>query len=301
MYGKKNLFIFIILLSAYSFAYPQNELDSTSSKSTGLKYRHSPKFNINFWGNEFFSKPTIALDYGFSKMSQNGLNRSFVNPNLVELKLGYSNEKPAWQSDDILEYKFHYFRLSNITTKLSETSSNSSDYNTDLWRFGFGWASGYGYKIGKLFQIIPYYDYAIDWSQLKFNSDPAIANDNSIIGLYNNSFRFGTSTEGGLKINLIPQIQVSVAYEHSIIFPRHIFWKWVGSVAIETAGQWAVDRFINEIMDSSPYATPIVNFVLKNALSYGIYELRKDKMNWPFDSAAPLFYEQFKVGFTFVL
>ena len=301
MYGKKILFIFVILLSAYSFAYPQNDLDSTSTNSTGLKHRHSHKFNINFWGNEFFNKPTIALDYGFSKMSQNGLNRSFVNSNLVELKLGYSNEKPSWQSDDILKYRFHYFRLSNITTKLSETSSNSADYNTDLWRFGFGWASGYGYKIGKLFQIIPYYDYAIDWSQLKFNSDPAIANDNSIIGLYNNSFRFGTSTEGGLKINLIPQIQVSVAYEHSIIFPRHIFWKWVGSVAIETAGQWAVDRFINEIMDSSPYATPIVNFVLKNALSYGIYELRKDKMNWPFDSAAPLFYEQFKVGFTFVL
>lgn len=301
MYGKKILFVFVLLLSAYSFAYPQNDLDSTSSNSTGLKHRHSHKFNINFWGNEFFNKPTIALDYGFSKMSQNGLNRSFVNPNLVELKLGYSNEKPSWQSDDILKYRFHYFRLSNITTKLSETSSNSADYNTDLWRFGFGWASGYGYKISKSFQIIPYYNYSIDWSQLKFNSDPANANDKSIIGLYNNSFRFGTSTEGGLKINLIPQIQVSLAYEHSIIFPRHIFWKWAGSVAIETAGQWAVDRFINEIMDSSPYATPIVNFVLKNALSFGVYELRKDKMNWPFDSAAPLFYEQFKVGFTFVL
>lgn len=300
MFCKKILLIFLISLSVLSFIYPQNDQDSTSSHSIGWRHRHSNHCYFDMWGHEFFKKPTIALDYGFSKMGQNGLNGNFVNSNLFELKLGYSNEKQLWQSEDILAYKFHYFRLGDVSSKLSVASSNKSDYETNLWRFGFGWASGYGYRISNSFKIIPYYDYSIDWSQLKFNSEPADANDKSITDLYNNSFRFGTSTEGGVKINLIPQLQVSAAYEHSIIFPRHIFWKWVGSVAIETTGQWAIDSFVNKIMDSSPYSAPIVNFVLKNALSYGVYELRKDKMNWPFDSAAPLFYYQFKAGLTFV-
>ncbi|HSP87628.1 MAG TPA: hypothetical protein VLN45_05810, partial [Ignavibacteriaceae bacterium] len=64
-------------------------------------------------------------------------------------------------------------------------------------------------------------------------------------------------------------------------------------------GHWALDSFVDEIMDSSPYAAPIVGFVLKCALSYGVYELRQDKMNWPFKSAAPLAYDQFKFGMTF--
>jgi hypothetical protein len=52
-------------------------------------------------------------------------------------------------------------------------------------------------------------------------------------------------------------------------------------------------------MDSSPYAGPVVGFILKSALSYGIYELRQEKMNWPFSSAAPLSYDQVKFGMTF--
>jgi hypothetical protein len=61
-----------------------------------------------------------------------------------------------------------------------------------------------------------------------------------------------------------------------------------------------LDTFINEVFKSSPAAGPIVNFVLKNALAYGIYELRQEKMNWPFSSEAPLAFDQFKVGVTFI-
>jgi hypothetical protein len=42
-----------------------------------------------------------------------------------------------------------------------------------------------------------------------------------------------------------------------------------------------------------------VNFVLKTGFSYGFYELRKTKMNWPFNSVSPLMYESWKVGMSF--
>ena len=129
---------------------------------------------------------------------------------------------------------------------------------------------------------------------------PLNTDDKNMTDLFNQSFRFGNSTEGGIKFQFIPNMSVDASYERSVIFPRHIFWPWAGGVVVEAAGQWAIDSFVNEILDSSPYAAPVVNFVLKNALSYGLYELRQDKMNWPFNTAASLSYDQFKVGFTFV-
>ena len=80
---------------------------------------------------------------------------------------------------------------------------------------------------------------------------------------------------------------------------RHLFWKWAGSGIIEAASQGMLDHFIGKIGKSSPMALPIVSVILKSALSYGIYELRQEKMNWPFNSAAPLSYDQWKVGVTF--
>ncbi|HAW08262.1 MAG TPA: hypothetical protein DCW42_03700 [Bacteroidetes bacterium] len=60
-----------------------------------------------------------------------------------------------------------------------------------------------------------------------------------------------------------------------------------------------VDSFVKRVRGYSPWATPIVNFVLKNGLSYGLYELRRSKMNWPFNSASPYVFETFKVGMSY--
>ena len=59
-----------------------------------------------------------------------------------------------------------------------------------------------------------------------------------------------------------------------------------------------VKFFINKIFKSSPAAGPVVNFLLKNALAYGIYELRQDEMNWPFPSAPPIALDNVKFGVT---
>jgi len=130
---------------------------------------------------------------------------------------------------------------------------------------------------------------------------PLNADDKNTTDLFNKTFRFGSSTEGGIKFQLLKDISIDAGYQRSLIFPRHVFWAWVGSEVVEVAGHWALDRFINEVMRSSPYAGPVVNFVLKNALSYGIYQLRHNEMNWPFNTAAPLSYDQFKFGITFIL
>lgn len=296
MLNKKLLALFLITLFSAALAFAQEDEDSTKVENEwGNHHRH--KFKFDLFSHEFEGKPTVAIGYGLSKMSLSGFNETFGKPNLAEFQIGYTDISST-EEENILRYKYHYLFLSNFSTDIAGAANNPG-LKADMWRFGFGRSQGYGYKIGSG-AIIPYHTYSFEWTRLKMNDAPVNPADKSLTDPFNDSFRFGTSFDGGIKFRIIPNIMLDAGYERSIIFPKHLIWKWLGSVVIEGFGQGAIDHFVDEVMDSSPYAVPIVSFVLKNALSYGLYELRQEKMNWPFATAAPLAYDQFKFGITFV-
>ena len=58
---------------------------------------------------------------------------------------------------------------------------------------------------------------------------------------------------------------------------------------IETFAQTGVD-FLTEgvLIKAAPSITPILYFVLKNGLSYYLFTLKEEEMNWPFETVAPL-------------
>ncbi len=296
---RKILIVAFIILSGCFTLFAQNEPDTNKSKDTYRhhKYRHQERFR--FWENEFRGNPTLSLSYGISKISMKDFGSTFAKPGMMELKLGYTHQNSSWNSDNILDYSFRYFYFSNFSADLSGNTPGANELKSNLWKFGFGKSEGYGYSLGRA-AIIPYYTYSVDWSKLKMETDPVNSKDKMLTDLFNNHFRFGTSFEGGVRFQIIQLVSLDISYQRSIIFPRHLFWKWAGSVAVESAGQWLLDEFVDETMNSSPYAAPIVNFVLKNALAYGMYELRHDKMNWPINTVAPLSYDQLKFGVSFV-
>jgi len=289
---KKLLLLSFIILLPFSASFAQDEDVTTDNKL----YWEWEKY---FWEKDTYKMPTISLNYGFSQMNLNGFSSPLADPNLVELKLGFTTEKDFDESENVVSYNFQFFQLSNFSTDLSNMSSNNSKLKTEMWRFSFGRAKGYGYDFNSA-AILPYYSYSLSWSRLNVRDSITNSIDKERADLYNEVFRFGTNTEAGIRFKIFSPLVLEASYERSIIFQRHLFWKWAGSVLIEAGGQWMLDEFIEEIMESSPAAGPIVNFVLKNALSYGMYELRQEKMNWPFKSAAPLAYDQFKFGISFL-
>ncbi len=295
MYSKRIPILFIICLLFAVNSFAQESGDSTTTNNDWWEKHHH--FDLKFFSHEFEGNPTVSFGYGLSKISLKNFNEDFGKPNMLEMRIGYTtlhNNEDA----DILDYKFHYLFISYFSTDL-KGSSNNSGLNTDMWRLGFGRSTGYGYKLGSL-AIIPYHTYSFEWNRLNMKDTPVNPVDKSTTDLFNNAYRFGNSFEGGVRIKLIRNLMLDAGYERSIIFPRHLFWKWAGSVVIEVAAQSAIDKFVDKVVDSSPYAAPVVSFVLKNALSYGIYELRQEKMNWPFSTVPPLAYNQFKFGLTFV-
>ena len=302
MYYYKLLIIVLALL----LSTPVFSQDDSTKTDKDWEWHWDEMDDWEDWVADYgFKKlrPAISLQYGLANMNRTDIQSQFVDPALFELKLGYVKERDAWDTDYILKQSYRYLYLSNESNKLAGKEAAGTEIESDMWRFGFGWSSGFGYKIGESSAIIPYYSYTLNWSNIDFKNTDVLADtskDVQILNLYDESFRFGTSSEGGVRIKLINNLMLDAGYERSIVFQRHLFWKWAGSALIEVAAQGLLDSFINEVFKSSPAAGPIVNFLLKNALAYGLYELRQDKMNWPFPSEPPIAYDQFKFGMTFV-
>jgi hypothetical protein len=283
----------------FNITQAQEESDSSSTNEETFN-NHEDWFDFD-WDRDGFQlkgSPTISLSYGQSKPNHKDFVGSFEKPYLLELKLGYTTLRPYKYSDDILKYRYGNVFLSNYFVKSSDSNPANAKIETEMWRFGIGSADGYGYDLGDA-AIIPYHSTSINWSRVKFKNVLADSMDANIADRFNESFRFGSAAEAGVRFQIIPLISIEAGYERSVIFERHLFWKWAGSGIIEMASQGILDHFIKKIGKSTPAALPIINVLLKGALSYGIYELRQEKMNWPFNSAALLSYDQWKVGVTF--
>ena len=295
----KSLLILLILgLVVTSSLYAQDDSDSTRTRHHHWFHWDDDHdmFNISIHGD-----PTISLNYGLSKITLRNSGDRFADPKMLESKIGHTRETDMWDADGIFEYRYRYLALSYTSSELFDNSTGT-DINTNLWRFGLIKSAGYGYEIGKT-AIILYNSSGIMWARPEVHRPNiltfAVVPLNRLDDI-SNSTRFGTTVEGGIRFEAGKMVTLEAGYERSIIFPRHLFAKWAGSAIIEDIAQSMINRFVDEIFDSSPSVAPVVNFVLKNAVSYCMYELRQHKMNWPFTSEPGIGYDQFKFGMTFV-
>ncbi len=265
------------------------------------------------WGFEFeYDRPFIEINYGLGKLQHNNFNTDFSKSGLMELKLGYLKES-SFYYDNIDDRKESFAFGSKIGTALQSEDAAADEFQSTVWRFGIATRNTLGYYWDDV-SLLPYHQDGFAWSRLEsddFNYQsqslevliglltPDELNDYKIVERYRDTFRFGTVAEGGIRIEFAETVSLNAGYEAAVIFPRHLFWKHAGSYLIEKAGQGALTYFIDEIMDSSPVAGPIVNFLLQNGYSYAFYLLKKEDMNWPFSTETPLTFETFKFGVTF--
>ena len=315
---KKLFFLLsVIVLISNAAAYAQDN-DSTDNDWGNRHHRHSWN-NWNNWNNyspncfpfnDQGGEPFIEVHYGFSTPKQKNIFSKFANVGFDEIKLGYSNIDSIYKPH-IIELKDRFVFGSRISSYLKSGSPNFDEMISDMWRFGIGWRSGYGYRLGAI-TITPYHSSGFAWSRVEMQTsdydfylltNPPIpydkaVNDINILNRYQDSFRFGTVNEGGISLTISNVVSINSGYEAAVIFPRYMFWNHAGSFLIEEGGLALLDHFIDEIADRSPIAAPIINFLLKNGYSYAFYTLKKDKMNWPFETEAPFTYETFKFGIT---
>jgi hypothetical protein len=277
-----SLFIvFVSIINAQDYDSTQNE-------------------HFSFRDNPFSSEgksPVIIFNYGLSKISRDNFGDAFSNPNLVEVKLGYMEKHLVSESNGIYSSDMRDLFVDNISTRLSN-NSGAGKLQTNTWRIGIDRMQGYGYSFGEAGLTLNS-AYSFIWSNIEFLNESGDSAGREIKNLYNKQFKFGTSSEANIQLDFTQNIGINAGYERAIVFQRHLVWKWIASEIIEFAVMYPLDNFIEDFMDRAPAAAPLVNFVLKNALYYGLYELRHKKMNWPFESAPPIAFDQFKFGLVF--
>jgi hypothetical protein len=249
----------------------------------------------------FSRQPTASLFYGFSSASHDGLHQSLASSGALEIRVGGTRTRWGNEEAEILKNSYEFATLSTMSPRLG-SAPGPEEISMDLWKFGFAFERGLGYgsDTREGLAVILTNSGGLNWTDVQIRGGVTDSADQNLLSRYEGSLRFGNSTEAGIKVRLSRMLILEGAFERSLIFPRHLFTKWAGSALIELAAQGLLDGFVGKVLHSTPEAAPVVAFLLKNGLSYGFYELRKTKMNWPFPSEAPYVTDTFKLGVTFV-
>ena len=248
------------------------------------------------WKGKF--RPMVEMTSGKAMLKHLNFQGELPEDGLLEIKLGYSQiqeyEKILWELDE-------RFIMGTYASDKQDNlfSLKAGDFSGDVRRFGFGNRLGYGYKLGPM-ALLLYNQNGLVWTELRTNRPENLSEEDiMILDRYEGVFRFGMVAEGGMKLQAWKTLAFTGSYELAVIYPRHIFWPWLGSYIILNMGMGAISAFADDIMSASPELGPIFYFLLKNGLAYGFYQGVKEKMNWPFNSETPMTMESFRVGISF--
>jgi opacity protein-like surface antigen len=282
------LYLFIIVIFFSFSLFAQNQDDSNDSGDSEVA-------EVIDWAWKGKYYPYIEVTAGLAQFKHEKFEGTLPEEGLSEIKLGYSQiqqyEKIIWELDQ--RYVFGSYMDEDVA---GFTNPAPGDFKANVSRFGFGNRLGYGYHLGPI-ELLPFSQSGLVWTRIRTDTlNDLSQHDKDILARYENVFRFGMATEGGVQVQLLRSIAFVASYELAVIYPRHIFWEWLGSYMIIQTGLGMVSTFSDDIMKSSPLFGPIIYFVLKNGLAYAFYQGVKEKMNWPFDSETPMTMENIKFG-----
>ncbi|OGU18338.1 MAG: hypothetical protein A2X61_05885 [Ignavibacteria bacterium GWB2_35_12] len=291
-----KLFFLFFLISTCIYSFSQNKNDTAKISDFGqflnkLKYPEDVK-------NSYM----LELSYGLSLPGFGGkFSTPIVKAFSLDIRYGFVRLDSIFTLPHNYYFASEFAFLRNASSHLKLNREKiTSGVTTDAWCFGFGYSNGYGYTPNDDSKFTLYNSGTINWSKVDIENFPSNPADSNIAKLYDEEFRFGTSFDCGFIVDVIPVLKFDLGYEHQIIFPRHLAWKWLGSSSIELFFQRAIDLYGIEILKLDNKNLPIINFIIKNAVSFIFYEFRRHQMNWPFKSETPMNYDNMKIGLKFV-
>lgn len=260
------------------------------------------------WGEEEWSwfrfrrNPTIGIWYGGTSTRMHGGEHPLASFRAAEIRLGGMREAVEDEGSGVVYHRSTYLSIGAVSSRLGGTRGGD-EIGLEQWRVGTCRERGYGYRFGPGEHdaaLLLLSTEGMQWTRVKVREGFQGDVDSARLSRFEGTFRFGTKMDAVIRLRLSPLFAIDAGYERSAVFERHLFWRWAGSALLEGGGQWLIDSFVDRILDSTPAAAPIVGFLLKNALAYGVYELRRESMNFPFDTESPLMNDTFRIGITMV-
>jgi hypothetical protein len=241
---------------------------------------------------------TATLGAGFPSMKLDGFDGRFAPVNLLEARFGRQQAWGLSRSRDVLRYKSSYFTVGAISTELAE-EADPGETETTHWRGGLGERKGYGYRIGDNAFIAPYHGTTGLIAHLDVEDPPADPGDAHALETFDGSTNVATAFEGGFALGLSRSMTLDVGYEQMVAYPNWVVFPAVGAGVVHGIALHMADRIARHVARDSPRAAPIVSFILRNAISFAIYNQRRREVNWPFGGDPGVLTEGAKVSFTY--
>ena len=246
------------------------------------------------WGGTY--NPFIHVDIGYGFPGQESFTSTFSSVGTAGLNMGYKpydkSQSYVYKLDE--KYLFGKYTSSDIGEDLVTTQEGA--ISTTSWSFGLGRKIGYGWKVGP-FSLIPFNQNQLVLSGLRFTYPESILQSEAdFLTRLEGDTRFGVSTEGGAEFYVARAIAVTASFEGTVVFPRFVFFHWIGSYAVQSISNTLISYFSESIVKSSPLLGPIMFLILKNALSFAWYYAIKREQYWPVPSETPFTMETIKIS-----
>jgi hypothetical protein len=255
----------------------------------------------------YFAKPdyvknqiTLDIDYGMSfistKVKENNPGK-MANAFNLGVKYAFSRIYPI-EGVDTRYYASEFISLENVSSDMKPSSMQFAGIKSDLWRIGVGYRNGYAMYFNTT-PVILYHSASLEWNRFDF-PDYQIPEDNNYLAKFDENFKFGTSFTAGAFIQIHSPLYLNIGYTNSIIFRNFEFMRYIGSAAGELLIQRGIDYLAYKYVAKDSKLTPILNFIVKNGLSYLLYERRKKQEYFPLKSVYPAGLNGFKIGLSFI-
>jgi len=277
------------LLFSISFLFSQQPGEMSSKPDGEESWDYSMEIP---WRN---SRPIVEFSYGYNTPKQSKFQGEFAKIGATEIKLGYSRVEPYRKK--FLELDEDFLFASYSSKDVTDFDDNSTEkVYTEYLRFGMASRDAYGYDLAPL-SLFPYHHTQFSFTRVKSERPDSLSKeDEDILDRYENSYRFGTATEGGVKFLISNSVGITASYEAAVINPRIVFWPWIGGVIVQNITVGIVSYFGKEIVHTGHWMGPLMYAILKNGAAYGVYLGMKERQFWPFNSETPLTNETFKLS-----
>ena len=249
-------------------------------------------------------RPRITAQYGMAEFSRMGLSDMTHGLTMFGGSVGMEQYRRMLVDGDIIRIKndgvfFHVGQAGSMPVSDSSFDGVSLAAHTSINALVFGTIdeSGYGYALGDNSSLRFLVCDHSTWTSVK----PMTYAQMDTAGWqqvrdFTGSIRFGSTMAPTIEWKMGSTLSLRASYSWTQVLPRHMFWYWAGSEIVEGIADGIAGAVVKSFGRSSTASLPVMNFILRNAVAYGFKELRREKMNWPFDTVAPLNITSWNVG-----
>ncbi len=281
------------------------QTESDTSTATGLNVG-SGSISLGVGAGLSTHTPFIGLSAGSEFISIPDMHSSPQMLQSIHLSYGGLRASQFIPNTDV--YRANYDRLiAEYYSSSAVQTADSTLIQTRGWRVGFQLGSGYSVMRDTAEPKFSFmHNGGLSWSFNRFDAArPAQAGQNvdDVASLANAEHSyFGIHTGFTMRYDVSSSVALQLEGERTMMFQNYAFFGWLGSATCEGISQLLLGAFvINRIAPKSPHSVFYASTILRTALSFAWYELRRSKQHFPFGGNPPIVSDAIRLGFSFSL